>query len=273
MMGDPESRKSILFKYRDSGDALGKLYSDTFKEGYGSRDWQTDNYYAKGEQVVETKCATVIPASFDFGLIVGRTFDIDSNNTPKPRANGYRIAQYKYVAIPSLAPWIYLTAADTASLVGFTSVPFISHIDNPYAPTFDLAFGMPKQLYYRAIDSLYFADYTNANLFNTYWRNYIIETTSKESLQIELDVLLDPVDIYNLDFRTPVYIGGVLFRLLEIKDYVIGGKQKCRALLRRILNLAAPSTGAVPTLTYFDSRDLVLDEMKPQVIAPNNIGQ
>jgi hypothetical protein len=65
----------------------------------------------------------------------------------------------------------------------------------------------------------------------------------------------------------------VLFRLLEIKDYVIGGKQKCRALLRRILNLAAPSTGAVPTLTYFDSSDLVLDEMKPQVIAPNNIGQ
>jgi hypothetical protein len=272
MMGDPESRKSILFKYRDSGDALGKLYSDTFKEGYGSRDWQTDNYYAKGEQVVETKCATVIPASFRNGLIIGRTFDIDSNNRPKARANGYRIAQFNYVAIPSSVPWVLLINT-TPTFALFTSLPFISHVDNPYAPTFDLAFGMPKNLYFKAFSGAGYANYDNTNLFNTYWRNYIIETTSKESLQIELDVLLDPVDIYNLDFRAPVYIGGVLFRLLEIKDYVIGGKQKCRALLRRILNLAAPSTGAVPTLTYFDSSDLVLDEMKPQVIAPNNIGQ
>jgi hypothetical protein len=269
-MGDPQARKQITFKYRDSGDALGKLYSDTFKEGYGARIFETQNYYAKGEQVVETKCATVIPASFGTGLVIGRTFDIDSNNKPKERANGYRIAQFNYVSIPDNSPWLYLTALPFV-VSGVTSIPLISHIDNPYAPTFDLAFGMPKNLYFKVFDGDKYKDYDNTNLFNTYWRNYLIETTSKESLQIEIPVILDPVDIYQLDFRKPIYIEGILFRLLEVRDYTIGGSQKCTAVLRRILNLAQPTTGAVEVNTFFDSSTLVLGEMKPQIVTPNNI--
>ena len=269
-MGDPQARKQITFKYKDSGDALGKLYSDTFSEGYGARIFETQNYYAKGEQVVETKCATVIPASFRSGLVIGRTFDIDSNNKPKSRANGYRIAQFNYVSIPSQAPWVLLLTT-TPTFALFKSIPLISHIDNPYAPTFDLAFGMPKNLYFKVFDGANYEDYNNNNLFNAYWRNYLIETTSKESLQIEIPVILDPVDIYQLDFRKPIYIEGILFRLLEVRDYTIGGSQKCTAILRRILNLAQPATGAVEVNTFFDSSDLVLGEMKPQIVTPNNI--
>jgi hypothetical protein len=269
-MGDPQARKQITFKYRDSGDALGKLYSGTFPEGYGARIFETQNYYAKGTQVVETKCATVIPASFGTGLVIGRTFDIDSNNKPKEKANGYRIAQFNYVSIPDSSPWIYLTALPN-TVVGVTSIPFISHIDNPYAPTFDLAFGMPKNLYFKVFDRAAYVDYDNTNLFNTYWLNYLTETTSKESLQIEVPVILDPVDIYQLDFRKPIYIEGILFRLLEVRDYTIGGSQKCTAILRRILNLAQPATGAVEVNTFFDSSTLVLGEMKPQIVTPNNI--
>lgn len=267
-MGDPQARKQITFKYRDSGDALGKLYDSTLNAGYASREWKTDNYYAKGEEVVETKCATIIPASYNSGLVIGRTFDLDGNGAPKAKPNGYRIAQYNYVPIPSQAPWLLLIdLAPTFS--AFTSVPFISHIDNPYDPAFDLAFGMPKQLYYQAYASGSLVNYTNTNLFNTYWRNYIIETTSKESLQIEVPVMLDPIDIYQLDFRKPIYIDGILFRLLEIRDYVVGGRSRCTAVLRRILNLTAPATGDVDILVNFDPIDLVLDEMKPQTQTPN----
>ena len=269
-MGDPQARKQITFKYKDSGDALGKLYNDTFSEGYGARVFETQNYYAKGEQVVETKCATVIPASFGTSFMIGRTFDIDSNNKPKEKATGYRIAQFNYIEIPNAIPWIYFTAV-TPSLQNVTSIPFISHIDNPYAPTFDLAFGMPKNLYFKVFDGAAYQDYDNTNLFNTYWLNYLTETTSKESLQIEIPVILDPVDIYQLDFRKPIYIEGILFRLLEVRDYTIGGSQKCTAILRRILNLAQPATGAVEVNTFFDSSTLVLGEMKPQIVTPNNI--
>lgn len=266
-MGDPEKRKAITFKYRDSGDALGKLYADTFAEGYGARQWQTDNYYAKGEQVVETKCATVIPASYGTGLVIGRTFDIDSNGLPKAKANGYRIAQFNYVDIQQ--PWLYLV--DLSTFAAFTKLPFIGHIDNPYAPTFDLAFGVPKTLYFQVFDTTKLKDYINANLFNTYWRNYIIETTSKESLQIEVPLILSVSDIYALDFRKPVYIDGILFRIIEIRDYVVGGQSKCTAVLRRILNLEQPTLGAIPTLTYFDTFTTVLGETRPKAIEPNKV--
>jgi hypothetical protein len=268
--GDPEARKQITFRYRNAGDALSKLYDSTFLSGYGSREWKTDNYYAKGEQVVETKCATVIPASYNSGLVIGRTFDIDANGLPKEKPTGYRIAQYNNVDIPSNAAWLLLVDL-TPTFQAFTSLPFISHVDNPYNPAFDLAFGIPKQLYYQSYENGSLVNYTNANLFNTYWRNYIVETTSKESLQIEVPVMLDAVDIYNLDFRKPIYMDGILFRLLEIRDYVVGGKTRCTAVLRRILNLAAPTLGDVDVLTYFDAETLVLGEMRPQTQQPNNL--
>jgi len=63
-------------------------------------------------------------------------------------------------------------------------------------------------------------------------------------LQLELTMMLSPVDIYQLDFRKPIYYGGIRWRLLEIRDYLVGQMKPCRVTLRRILNLAefAPVT-------------------------------
>jgi len=128
----------------------------------------SDNFNATGEQVVQTKAATIIPASYNSGLIIGRTFATDNNGLAKAKPAGYRIAQFNNVAIPNDSPWVLLTS-DTPTFQSFTDLPHISHIDNPYDPTFDLAFGMPKQLYYTAIELGALVNYTNANLFNTYW--------------------------------------------------------------------------------------------------------
>jgi hypothetical protein len=119
------------------------------------------------------------------------------------------------------------------------NLPFVSHLNNPYAADFDLAFGIPKQLYYAvniAANSDPYA-YTNNNLFNVYWWNFIQETVSREAMQLELSIMLNAVDISQLDFRTPIYYGGVRWRLLEIRDYEIGQQKPCRVTLRRILNL------------------------------------
>ena len=49
--------------------------------------------------------------------------------------------------------------------------------------------------------------------------------------------MLNAADISQLDFRTPIYYGGVRWRLLEVRDYEIGQQKPCRVTLRRILNL------------------------------------
>lgn len=266
-LGDVNANKSVTFKYGENNDALGILYTASFKEGYASRIYLSDNFNATGEQVVQTKAATIIPASYNSGLIIGRTFATDNNGLAKAKPAGYRIAQFNNIAIPNDSPWVLLTS-DTPTFQSFTDLPHISHIDNPYDPTFDLAFGMPKQLYYTAIELGALVNYTNANLFNTYWSTYITETTSKEAMQIELPVILTPADIAILDFRRPIYVDGILFRLIEIRGYSPSQTQPCTVLLRRILNLTQPATGDVAVLTFYDSNDRVLGETKPQMQLP-----
>jgi hypothetical protein len=253
--GDPNAYTNVMFKYKDMGDYLSKTYKQSYplaREGYGGRIFNTSNFYGKGDKVVETLCGTLIPASFSTDKIVGRTWDIEgtlASGTVKALQTGYRLAQYNLIEGQTEWAYQYGVSGNTALSVGILRMPFVSHIDNPYAPSVDLAFGQPRLVYYNAVNasgSPY--AYTNNNLYNTYWLNYINETVSQEALQLELTMLLSSVDIYQLDFRKPIYYGGIRWRLLEIRDYLVGQMKPCRVTLRRILNLAdfaATSTAAI----------------------------
>jgi hypothetical protein len=243
--GDPNQYKTIVFKYKDAGDYLSKLDKSNYplaKEGYGGRIFTTDNFYGKGENIVELACSTLIPANFTTDKVIGRAWDLDGSalsGTIKTLQSGYRIAQYNLIEAPTTWAYQYGVSGSFALAESLLSLPFVSHLDNPYDANFDLAFGIPKQLYY-AINVAVNSDpylYTNNNLFNIYWWNFIQETVSREAMQLELSIMLNAVDISQLDFRTPIYYGGVRWRLLEIRDYEIGQHKPCRVTLRRILNL------------------------------------
>jgi hypothetical protein len=256
--GDPNQYKSLIFKYKDMGDYLSKTYKSSYplaKEGYGGRQFLTQNFYGKSEFVCETMAGTLIPASFTTDKVIGRAWDLEgstSSGTVKQLNVGYRIAQYNAVSMGGTS-WFYQTGVSGSFATGqyISQVPFVSHINNPYSPTEDLAFGIPRQVFYNATTASGTAiNYTNNNLYNKYWLNYITETTSKEALQLELTMMLTAADIYQLDFRKPILYGGIRWRLLEIRDYILGQMKPCRVTLRRILNLAefvSSSTAPVGT--------------------------
>lgn len=258
-MGDPELRKQFTFAYRDGGEALAKSYQATWQEGYGCRIFDTDNFYGVGEQRIETKCATVIPAQYRTNIVLGRTFDVEENGTLKTMKTGYRIAQYNYVQMTpapsgSTETWYWVSNFGTniSGWVSGNTLPYIGHVDNPYDPQQDLAFGMPKQIYFALPDGQGgYTPYTNNNLFNGYWKTYIEEIASKEAMTVQATFLLTVTDIAGLDFRIPVYWHGVKWRLLEISDYRVGQNVMCRVTLRRILNLAEFTAQTItPNLNY-----------------------
>jgi len=275
-MGDPELRKQFTFAYRNGGEALAKSYEATFQEGYASRIFDTNNFYARGEQRIETKCATIIPAQYRTNIVLGRTFDVEENGTLKTMKTGYRIAQYNYVQMTpapsgSTETWYWVSNFGTniSGWVSGNTLPYIGHVDNPYDPQQDLAFGMPKQIYWALPDGQGgYTPYTNNNLFNGYWKTYIEEIASKEAMTVQATFLLTVTDIAALDFRIPVYWHGVKWRLLEISDYRVGQNVMCRVTLRRILNLAEFSPSVVTPVYNLQIDDTVSGEYTPIIVPP-----
>jgi hypothetical protein len=274
--GDPELRKRFTFAYRDGGEALSKQYRNTWQTGYGSRQYDTDNFYGRGEQVIETKAATVIPAQYRTNIVMGRTWDVEADGSIRTMKTGYRLAQYNYVKMQpspsgSVETWLWIDGFKTtvSSWVSGDTLPYIGHVDNPYNPSQDLSFGMPRQLYFALPDGQAgFTPYTNNNLFNVYWKNYIEEIASKEAMQVEATFLLTVSDIATLDFRIPIYWHGIKWRLLEIKDYRIGQNVMCRVTLRRILNLAEFSAQSVNPVGNYNLNAEVQGEYYPQIVNP-----
>ena len=113
------------------------------------------------------------------------------------------------------------------------SYPYAGHLDNPYTPTIDICFGTPRSVFYdNVIGGIGDLEYTDANLYNVYWRRWIEEITDKESKVLTCYVKLNPIDYYNLDFRKLYFIKDATYRLLEVMDYDLqgGSTTKCKFL-------------------------------------------
>ncbi len=119
-------------------------------------------------------------------MLVHKMYDQQRDMVIKTLQSGYRIAQYNLIEAPTTWAYQYGVSGSVALAESLLNLPFVSHINNPYAADFDLAFGIPKQLYYAvnvAANSDPYA-YTNNNLFNIYWWNFIQETVSRCCLQL-----------------------------------------------------------------------------------------
>jgi hypothetical protein len=122
-----------------------------------------------------------------------------------------RILQAK--KITGRATWAIKNGATT--LASYTAYGYAGHLDDPYNPFADISWGAPRELFYSA------SAYTDGNLFNAYWSEYIAEITNIEghSKMMTCSVKLNEVDIYNLDFSKLIYIDGSLWRLNKVLDY------------------------------------------------------
>jgi hypothetical protein len=283
LMGDPSSKKRYVFKYADGGDALGKLYQSEFKEGYGSRIYDSGNYNRSGDQVVDLKAKTLIPAQYTTNLIAGRGFDTDGNGNPRSLQLGYRLALHSGYVQPNntgLNPTflfyygqVYNNSVPSSVINVASAISLATHLENPYdtsaSGNFDLSFGIPRRIFYRTYDvSGNPMSYNNNNLFNNFWNGYIFELTSQQAMTVECTMLLTSTDIATLDFRKLIYWKGINWRLLEIKDYAVGQSTLCRVTMRRVL----PIDAFVPTTldpTFSDDPTAKTDgEINASIYAP-----
>jgi hypothetical protein len=260
--------KTYKFSYKDAGGYFEKRYQSAYQSSYGSRLYVSSNEFSNGEQSEDVGFGNSVMVGFSPSpRIYARYYDMDNKGSSvggdvtfdvKPVTPNLRILYHEYIPFPSDTEFVFEGNQ-------YTSYPYAGTLDNPYNPTTDLCFGIPRELYYQSDETsgaIY--RYTNNNLFNRFWLDYVKLYTDKDAKKVKLFVQLTPVDVLNLDFRKPIYINGTLFYLLSVNDYDANSDESTSVELLKVLDLA-PFTPTVFELTS-GTGAFISDEPKPQLI-------
>ena len=157
--------------------------------------------------------------------------------------------------------WELLSSVAVTGAAGTSSnyeyYPYAGTCDSPEDPYYDI-----NWYNIETGDFVYwdYARFTDNNLYNKYWKNFIDEVSDPASMVVKASFHLTPKDIYNLDFRKIYVIDGVYYRLQKIMDYnpVVESMTTVE-----LLKLKAP-TKFVPRSVGIDQPfDYVIDNTRP----------
>jgi hypothetical protein len=111
-------------------------------------------------------------------------------------------------------------------------LPLTIHYDNIANPTFDILFGMPKEL---GVGAGY--KYGNSNLVTNYYYRFLTEITNKNSKIARAYFRITPLDWFNLRFNNLYFFEGQYWRLNKVSDYnpIEEGVYECEFLLAQFI--------------------------------------
>ena len=220
--------KNYNFEFESEDDYWNTKYKNEFSEQYGSFVLSSQSQYATETTTMKLPFSQHPLAVIDTtNLIVPRSYQINFDEF----GNGQIVLKKGKSFIVQLGElragnWEHRDEFGT----DFPQVvyPYVGHLDDIDAPTFDLNFGVPQVLYYAAVI------YTNNNLY-AYHERFIKEIVSRFGKLLTCYMMIDSDIINKLDFRNLINIDGVVYRLQKINDYDSGKGQSTLVELIRIL--------------------------------------
>jgi hypothetical protein len=212
------NKSKYVYAYKPDKDYYNEKHTSSWGRGYGDRDIDIINDFSKNEykqQVIFSATPSVGDVFHD--RIIPTIIGVDKDEQPIKVNSNIRILQYMGLK-PTNTQW------QMNEFVGNTVSYAVSyHNDYPYSgmwndaynPTEDLGFGLPKEIYWD--NTFGTITVSNNNLYNKYHKSELEELTNKDSKMVTAWFLLNPVDIYNLDFKSLYFFDNAYFRLQEVK--------------------------------------------------------
>lgn len=222
--------KHFNWRFATDVDYYRKVHRDLFGIGYGDYSFENPSFFATGETTVELPYTITPPvARTDSNLIVPRLIE-KTNGVVKPFKGKPRM--YYYQGLQTGA-W---TLINSATLVERSKPewPALHHVDDTAAPTFDLCFGTPRQVFYTA------TDYTTDNVFTVYLEPFINEVTSVDSKMLKANFWLNEDQTREQTLKRVKNIDGTLYRVNQIIDFVPGRSTRCELI--KILEVQSKAT-------------------------------
>ena len=197
-LGD-QKNKRFIWKYKQDGDFLNKTYYDRYLETYGTEVRDLDNDFIKGEKPTEV-IFSATPYTYPPNLpsMVIPAIYKKENGVVSPIKSNIRILYWSgTIALPT-SQWTFAHAGGSPV---YTTYPHAGHTNTPYAPTLDLSWDEPHEVYFNYPN----ATWTNNNLVNKYYNVQFQQTEDKNGAIITTYFNLTPLDIHTFDFRRPVF--------------------------------------------------------------------
>jgi hypothetical protein len=199
------------YKFTKDNDFYNENYNKKYNESYGDRIFDTEYDFSKETDTLEVIFApSVLYQKDGTDKIYPAIYKVSDNNTKENSMDSViRILQIKKIT----GRTSYNILNGLAVLDTITNYGYGGHLDDPFAPSNDINFGVPFETKFNT------SGYPIANIFNAYHSNYISEITSKDSKLLTCSALLNTNDINNLDFSKYIWIDGVLFRLNKVENF------------------------------------------------------
>lgn len=200
------------YTYKLDSDYWNDLYKKKYDIIYGNREWKIDNDYLKDTKKTEvlfSPTPLVNRSGADRKLSTIMKYD----NTGNAIASKHNVRILYWGGLKSTNTPYLIKQKTGASVVTATQYPYAGHLDDPDYPSLDLNFGIPKEIFY----SLNPAIYTDNNLFNKYYKNFIEEITDENSKIAKGKFNLNGYDLQAFDFRNIIYVDGAYWRVNKIE--------------------------------------------------------
>jgi len=263
--------KNYTFSYKNDNDFWNKKYFDSTGKSYGSYTKVIENDFLNNERKIELifGSSPMINSPSNSNIVIPQLTTKDNNGVNKVTNTSTKILIWsglKPTANLGQRPWDLVSVrpnVNQSPVRVFNSYPYAGTVDSPFDPNWDLSFYYTDFVYWNR------ARWTNDNIYNRYWKNFIEEISDKDSKVINVLVHLTAKDINSLDFKKIYVINGNWLRLQKIVDYNSNGESltECEFLklksptkfFRRSINIGGggnfgtvrtvSSTGVVTTIT------------------------
>jgi len=220
------------YKFKTDADYYNEQYQKKYEESYGDRIVDTGWEFGNDKQTAEVIFAPTpivgyettslrIPTIFKLTNVQGATPVEDRTE------HVIRIMQAKKIACTQFD----IKNGSSTTIASVSEYGYGGHLDDPTAPTTDINWGAPQELYFTLS-----SPYPSANLFNGFWSEYIGEIADKDAKLLVAYFRLEDIDIFQLDFSKLIFIDGTLFRLNRIVDYNPTTQGVTKVELLRVIN-------------------------------------
>lgn len=275
--------KTYTFQNKAETDYWNKRFKEERGRDYMSYSKEVNNDFLKNEKKIDITFGSTVMINNPEGsdVVTPAVLQKESNGSYKPVSNsaprmllwvgprpysGGKGMGFWNLSNPYLGQgfygWELISDANIAPIAasssgGYYTYPYAGTVDSPLDPMFDINWYNMSEgdfVYWNA------ARWSDHNLYNVYWKNFVDEVTDPTSKVVRAKFNLSPKDIYNLDFRKIYVVDRNYYRLQKVSDYNAVGESLTTV---ELLKLKQPTKYKRRSLGYNEVFEYIVDTTRP----------